>query len=69
MQKAGAFQKLRLFLCGFSDQGADVVRKHLYGGAVLAAVGHNDVRIALAGLYKGLVHRFDRGKVLVDHAV
>ena len=53
----------------FLDQGADVVREHLHGGAVLAAVGHNNVRVALAGLYKGLVHRLDRGKVLVDHAV
>ena len=46
-----------------------MVRKHLHGGAVLTAVGHNDVRVALAGLYKGFVHRLDRGKVLVYHAV
>ena len=46
-----------------------MVRKHLHGGAVLAAIGHNDVRVALAGLYKSFVHRLDRGKVLVYHAV
>ena len=43
--------------------------QHLDGGGVLAAVGHNDVCIALAGLYKGFVHGLDRGQVLVDDAV
>ena len=46
-----------------------MVRKHLHGGAVLAAVGHDDVRVPLTGLHKGLVHGFDRGEVLVDDAV
>ncbi len=34
-----------------------------------AAVGHDDVGVALAGLHKGLVHGLDRGQVLLDHAV
>ena len=46
-----------------------MVGQHLHGGAVLAAVGHDDVRVPLAGLHKGLVHGFDRGEVLVDDAV
>ena len=51
------------------DQAADMVGQHLDGGAVLAAVGDDDVRIALAGLDEGLVHGLDRGAVLGDDAV
>ena len=32
------------------DEAADVVGQHLDGGGVLAAVGHDDVGVALAGL-------------------
>ena len=39
------------------------------GGAVLAAVGDDDVGVALAGLHKGFVHGLDRGAVLGDDAV
>ena len=43
--------------------------QHLHRSGVLAAVGHNDVCVALAGLYKGLVHGLDGGQVLIDDAV
>ena len=46
-----------------------MVGQHLDGGGVFAAVGHDDVGVALAGLHKGLVHGLDRGQVLLDHAV
>ena len=46
-----------------------MVGQHLDGGGVFAAVGHDDVGVALAGLHKGLVHGLDRGQVLVDDAV
>ena len=62
------YQKLLEHIC-LLDEAADVVGQHLHGGAVLAAVGHDDVRVPLAGLHKGLVHGFDRGEVLVDDAV
>ena len=59
---------MSLHIC-LLDQAADVVGQHLDGGAVLAAVGDDDVRIALAGLDEGLVHGLDRGAVLGDDAV
>ena len=46
-----------------------MVGQHLDGGAVLAAVGDDDVGVALAGLHKGFVHGLDRGAVLGDDAV
>ena len=46
-----------------------MVRQHFDGGGVLAAVGHDDVGVALAGLHKSFMHGLDGGQVLLDHAV
>lgn len=46
-----------------------MVGQHLDGGGVLAAVGDDDVRVALAGLNESLMHGLDGGEVLVDNAV
>ena len=54
---------------GLLDQAADVVDQHFQSGAVLAAVGDDDVGVAFAGLHKGLVHGLDGGQVLGDDAV
>ena len=62
------YRKMLLHV-GLLDQAADVVGQHLDGGAVLAAVGDDDVGVALAGLHKGFVHGLDRGAVLGDDAV
>lgn len=43
--------------------------QHLHRSGVLAAVGYNDVCVALAGFHKGFVHRLDGSQVLLDHAV
>ena len=46
-----------------------MVSQHLDGGGVLAAVGDDDVSVALAGLNESLMHGLDGGEVLVDDAV
>ena len=46
-----------------------MVGQHLDGGGVLAAVGDDDVSVALAGLNESLMHGLDGGEVLVDDAV
>ena len=43
--------------------------QHLDGGGVLAAVGHDDVRVPLARLDESLVHGLDGGEILMDDAV
>ena len=43
--------------------------QHLHRSGVLAAVGYNDVCVALAGFHKSLVHGLDGGQVLIDDAV
>ena len=50
----------------FVDTDAD---EQLQRHCVLAALGHNQVRLALAGLHKLLVHRLYGGQVLGHHAV
>ena len=60
----GFFAEKLPHICLF-DQAADVVRQHLDGGGVLAAVGHDDVRVALAGLHKSFMHGLDGGQVLL----
>ena len=62
------YQKLLEHIC-LLDEAADVVGQHLDGGGVLAAVGDDDVSVALAGLNESLMHGLDGGEVLVDDAV
>lgn len=46
-----------------------MVDQHLDGGAVFAAIGDDDIGVALAGLHKSLVHGLDGGAVLGDDTV
>ncbi len=42
---------------------------HLHGHLIVAALGDDNIRIALAGLHELLVHGLDRVQVLIDHAL